>query len=467
MTEVIRDLQEESSRQLAQGLRERLAQSRQRIENIPNPQPEGRLSRMVGMTLEAEGIRLPVGGRAAIHTVHGTQMAAEVVGFQGERTFLMPEGKLEGLIPGARIEPLEQSRRIAVGPELLGRVIDALGKPLDDGGPLRTQEQVPIEGRPINPLTRAPVRTALDVGIRSLNGLLSIGRGQRVGLFAGSGVGKSVLLGMMTKHTAADVIIVGLIGERGREVNEFIHEILDVESRKRTVVVAVPADQSPLLRQHGGWVSTTNAEYFRDRGLNVLLLMDSLTRFAQGAREIAMAIGEPPATKGYSASVFARLPQLVERAGNGDHGGGSITAFYTVLAEGDDQNDPIVDSARAILDGHVVLSREIAETGRYPAIDVSASVSRVMSAVVTPEHQRAAYRFRSLMATYARNRDLIAVGAYRKGSDPQLDEAVAINPRLEAYLSQNRTDAASFEQSRHDLFTLLSMPSGLDRRLTP
>lgn len=467
MTEVIRDLQEESSRQLAQGLRERLAQSRQRIENIPNPQPEGRLSRMVGMTLEAEGIRLPVGGRAAIHTVHGTQMAAEVVGFQGERTFLMPEGKLEGLIPGARIEPLEQSRRIAVGPELLGRVIDALGKPLDDGGPLRTQEQVPIEGRPINPLTRAPVRTALDVGIRSLNGLLSIGRGQRVGLFAGSGVGKSVLLGMMTKHTAADVIIVGLIGERGREVNEFIHEILDVESRKRTVVVAVPADQSPLLRQHGAWVSTTIAEYFRDRGLNVLLLMDSLTRFAQGAREIAMAIGEPPATKGYSASVFARLPQLVERAGNGDHGGGSITAFYTVLAEGDDQNDPIVDSARAILDGHVVLSREIAETGRYPAIDVSASVSRVMSAVVTPEHQRAAYRFRSLMATYARNRDLIAVGAYRKGSDPQLDEAVAINPRLEAYLSQNRTDAASFEQSRHDLFTLLSMPSGLDRRLTP
>lgn len=463
MTDVIRDLQEQGSQQLAVGLRERLARSRQRVETIPDPQPEGRLSRMVGMTLEAEGIRLPVGGRAAIHTSTGRLLGAEVVGFQGERTFLMPEGKLEGLAPGARIQPLEQSRRIPVGPELLGRVIDALGKPLDGGGPLRTQEMVPLEGRPINPLTRAPVRQPLDVGIRALNGLLSVGRGQRIGLFAGSGVGKSVLLGMMTKHTEADVIVVGLIGERGREVNEFIQDILDDESRRRTVVVAVPADQSPLLRQHGAWVSTTVAEYFRDRGLNVLLLMDSLTRFAQGAREIAMAIGEPPATKGYSASVFARLPQLVERAGNGDHGGGSITAFYTVLAEGDDQNDPIVDSARAILDGHVVLAREIAETGRYPAIDISASVSRVMSAVVTREHQQAAYRFRSLLANYARNRDLIAVGAYRKGTDPQLDEAVAINPRLEAYLGQQRDEGASFEQSRQALFDLIAPTGGFGR----
>ena len=463
MTDVIRDLQQQGSGQLVQGLRERLTQSRQRIEKAPEPQPEGRLSRMVGMTLEAEGIRLPVGGRAAIHTINGDRLAAEVVGFHGERTFLMPEGKLEGLIPGARIEPLEQSRRIPVGPELLGRVIDAIGRPLDGAGPIRAQEEVPIEGRPINPLSRAPVKTALDVGIRTLNGLLSVGRGQRIGLFAGSGVGKSVLLGMMTRHTEADVIVVGLIGERGREVNEFIHDILDVEARKRTVVVAVPADQSPLLRQHGAWVSTTVAEYFRDRGLNVLLLMDSLTRFAQGAREIAMAIGEPPASKGYSASVFARLPQLVERAGNGEKGGGSITAFYTVLAEGDDQNDPIVDSARAILDGHVVLSREIAETGRYPAIDVGASVSRVMSAVVTPEHQRAAYRFRNLLSTYVRNRDLIAVGAYRKGSDPALDEAVAMYPRLEAYLGQDRTEAAGFANARQALFDLVGMPSGSGR----
>ncbi|EXJ16872.1 FliI/YscN family ATPase [Imhoffiella purpurea] len=463
MTQTIRDLQDRGTGQVVQGLRERLAQSRQRIEKAPDPQPEGRLSRMVGLTLEAEGIRLPIGGRAAIHTVSGHRLGAEVVGFNGERTFLMPEGHLDGLIPGARIEPLEQSRRIPVGPELLGRVVDAIGKPLDGGGPIRAQDEVSIEGRPINPLTRAPVKTALDVGIRALNGLLSVGRGQRLGLFAGSGVGKSVLLGMMTKHTEADVIVVGLIGERGREVNEFINEILDVDSRKRTVVVAVPADQSPLLRQHGAWVSTRIAEYFRDRGLNVLLLMDSLTRFAQGAREISMAIGEPPATKGYSASVFARLPQLVERAGNGDQGGGSITAFYTVLAEGDDQNDPIVDSARAILDGHVVLSRDIAATGRYPAIDVGASVSRVMSAVVTPEHQKAAYRFRNLLATYTRNRDLIAVGAYRKGSDPQLDEAVAMQPRLEAYLGQDRGEAAGFEASRQALFDLVSAPGGFNR----
>ncbi|QGU33498.1 flagellar protein export ATPase FliI [Thermochromatium tepidum] len=458
MSDVIETLKQQGSQRLVHGLSDRLARSRRRLEEVPPPQPEGRLSRMVGMTLEAEGIRLPVGGRAAIHTVEGKRLAAEVVGFQGERTFLMPEGKLEGLAPGARIEPLEQARRIPVGPALLGRVIDALGRPLDGAGPIRTAEMAPIEGRPINPLGRAPVTEPLDVGIRALNGLLSVGRGQRIGLFAGSGVGKSVLLGMMTRHTAADVIVVGLIGERGREVNEFIYDILDEEARRRTVVVAVPADQSPLLRQHGAWVATTIAESFRDRGLNVLLLMDSLTRFAQGAREIAMAIGEPPATKGYSASVFARLPQLVERAGNGDRGGGSITAFYTVLAEGDDQNDPIVDSARAILDGHVVLSRAIAETGRYPAIDVGASVSRVMSAVVTPEHQKAAHRFRRLMSTYERNRDLIAVGAYRKGADPALDEAVAMHPRLEAYLAQGRLEKAGFEESRRQLFDLVGLP---------
>ncbi len=458
MSERIEDLKQRGSQQIAQGLRERLARSRRRLDDLLPPQPEGRLSRMVGMTLEAEGIRLPVGGRAAIQTIDGRSLAAEVVGFQGERTFLMPEGKLEGLAPGARIEPLDQRRLIPVGLALLGRVVDALGRPLDGKGPIRTDDWVPIEGRPINPLGRKPVSEPLDVGIRALNGLLSIGRGQRVGLFAGSGVGKSVLLGMMTRHTSADVIVVGLIGERGREVNEFIYDILDEEARQRTVVVAVPADQSPLLRQHGAWVATTIAESFRDLGLNVLLLMDSLTRFAQAAREISMAIGEPPATKGYSASVFARLPQLVERAGNGDQGGGSITAFYTVLAEGDDQNDPIVDSARAILDGHVVLSREIAETGRYPAIDIGASVSRVMSAIVTPEHLKAAHRFRNLMSTYMRNRDLIAVGAYRKGADPQLDEAVAMYPRLESYLAQGRLEKASFADARRQLFELVGLP---------
>ncbi|MBK5970755.1 MULTISPECIES: FliI/YscN family ATPase [Thiorhodovibrio] len=457
MTDNIQHLREQRGSELTRGLRERLRESQQRVARVPDPLPEGRLSRMVGMTLEAEGVRLPVGGRAAIHTASGERLLAEVVGFHGEKTFLMPEGKLEGVAPGARIEPLEQARLIGVGPELLGRVIDANGKPLDDLGRIRASDHISIEGRPINPLKRDPVRTPLDVGIRSLNGLLSVGRGQRLGLFAGSGVGKSVLLGMMTRHTEADVIVVGLIGERGREVNEFIHDILDVESRKRTVVVAVPADQPPLLRQHGAWVATAIAEYFRDRGLNVLLLVDSLTRFAQGAREIAMAIGEPPATKGYSASVFARLPQLVERAGNGDKGGGSITAFYTVLAEGDDQNDPIVDAARAILDGHVVLSRAIAERGRYPAIDVGASVSRVMDSLIDDQHRQAAHHYRNLTSTYEMNRDLIAVGAYRQGADPVLDEAVAMRNKLEDYVRQNRTERVTFTEARAQLFGLFGL----------
>ncbi|WP_018861317.1 MULTISPECIES: FliI/YscN family ATPase [unclassified Thioalkalivibrio] len=447
-------LHQRGQERLASGLLERLQQSRGRLERVHPVQSEGRLSRLTGLTFEAEGLRLPMGGRALIHGENGASVPAEVVGFQNDRTFLMPEELASGLTPGARIEPLDTQREIPVGDALLGRVIDANGQPLDGKGPLRARDHSPLSGRPINPLQRAPVREPLDVGIRSINGLLCVGRGQRLGLFAGSGVGKSVLLGMMTRNTNADVIVVGLIGERGREVNEFIHEILDEESRQRTVVVAVPADQSPLLRQHGAWVATTVAESFRDRGLNVLLLMDSLTRFAQGAREIAMAIGEPPASKGYAASVFARLPQLVERAGNGDVGGGSITAFYTVLAEGDDQNDPIVDAARAILDGHVVLSREIAETGRYPAIDVSASVSRVMSALITSEHEQAARRFRDLASTYMRNRDLIAVGAYRKGADPHLDEAVAMHERLEAYLGQGRDEAIGFDQARDELLAL-------------
>ncbi len=455
MSARIDKLHQEGRERLEHGLLDRLQQSRGRLDRVHAPQSEGRLSRLTGLTLEAEGLRLPIGGRALIHGENGDPVAAEVVGFQNERTFLMPEEAAAGLIPGARIEPVDTQREIPVGDGLLGRVIDANGRPLDGQGPIRAHEHSTLNGRPINPLERAPVREPLDVGVRSINGLLSVGRGQRLGLFAGSGVGKSVLLGMMTRHTEADVIVVGLIGERGREVNEFIHEILDAEARRRTVVVAVPADQSPLLRQHGAWVATTVAESFRDRGLNVLLLMDSLTRFAQGAREIAMAIGEPPASKGYAASVFARLPQLVERAGNGNVGGGSITAFYTVLAEGDDQNDPIVDAARAILDGHVVLSREVAETGRYPAVDVGASISRVMSALIAPEHEKAARRFRDLASTYARNRDLIAVGAYRKGADPHLDDAVAMHERLEAYLAQGREEAIGFGQARDELLALL------------
>jgi flagellum-specific ATP synthase len=293
------------------------------------------------------------------------------------------------------------------------------------------------------------------VGVRSINALFSVGRGQRIGLFAGSGVGKSTLLGMMTRFTRADVVVVGLIGERGREVKEFVEDNLGAAGLARSVVVATPADCSPLLRLHGAWRATAIAEYFRERGCQVLLLMDSLTRFAQAQREIGLAIGEPPATKGYPPSVFGRLPQLVERAGTGAEGGGSITAFYTVLAEGDDENDPIVDASRAILDGHIMLSRDMAESGIYPPINIESSISRSMTRITSPQHLGAAQKFREIVACYLRNRDLITVGAYRAGSDPQLDRAVRLWPRVEAFLRQSTQAAVSFEESIAQLETLL------------
>ncbi|MGB5519283.1 MAG: FliI/YscN family ATPase, partial [Gammaproteobacteria bacterium] len=335
----------------------------------------------------------------------------------------------------------------SVGDQLLGRVIDASGKPLDSKGPLRCNNSLPLAGRPVNPLARWSIKDPLDVGVSAINALLTVGRGQRLGLFAGSGVGKSILLGMMTRYTDADVIVVGLIGERGREVKDFVENILGEHGLARAVVVASPADNSPLMRLHGAWLATTVAEYFRDQGLQVLLLMDSLTRFAQAQREIALAIGEPPATKGYPPSVFAKLPQLVERAGNNGEKGGSITAIYTVLAEGDDPNDPIVDASRAVLDGHIVLSRKIAESGRYPAIDVEASVSRVMNDVVSAEHQAAANRFKRLYSAYQQNQDLISVGAYQTGTNAEVDEAILYYPRLMQFLRQDSSVAVSFEQS--------------------
>jgi flagellum-specific ATP synthase len=369
------------------------------------------------------------------------------VGFSGERLFLMPTGDIQGLMPNARVIPTSHVSRAVVGESLLGRVIDGAGRPLDGQGPLRATDSVPLTGRAINPLARRPIREPLDVGVRAINSLLTVGRGQRMGLFAGSGVGKSVLLGMMTRFTEADVIVVGLIGERGREVKEFIENILGKQGMRRAAVVAVPADYPPLLRLHGAMLATSIAEYFRDQGKNVLLLMDSLTRFAQAQREIALAIGEPPATKGYPPSVFAKLPQLVERAGNGDVGGGSITAFYTVLTEGDDTNDPIADSARAILDGHVVLSRKLAEAGHYPAIDIEASISRAFTEISKEPQQQAVRRFRQLYSAYESNHDLISVGAYTKGSDPQIDEAIAYNPKFMQFLRQGINEPVNLQAS--------------------
>jgi flagellum-specific ATP synthase len=338
-------------------------------------------------------------------------------------------------------------------------VLDSAGRPLDQLGALACERVVSLHNRPLNPLERAPIREVLDTGVRAINGLLTVGRGQRMGLFAGSGIGKSVLLGMMARYTSADVIVVGLIGERGREVKEFIENILGAEGLTRSVVVAAPADTSPLMRLQGAAYATAIAEHFRDEGRNVLLIMDSLTRYAMAQREIALAIGEPPVTRGYPPSVFAKLPQLVERAGNGGRGGGSITAFYTVLTEGDDPQDPIADSARAILDGHIVLSRLLADQGHYPAIDIEASISRAMTSLVDAPHFELTRRFRALYSRYQRNRDLVSVGAYAAGSDPLMDEALALHPRMEVFLQQNMKERARFADCLGALQALLS-PGG-------
>ena len=427
----------------------------------------GRLTRINGLVMEASGLKLPLGSAARIQIPGDGTVEAEVVGFHGERLFMMPTEDVYGLSPGALVLPLElpshapqlgqespavrriqdRAKHLPVGDTLLGRVVDGNGRPLDRHGPLQSAESRSLSSRPLNPLLREPIRHSMDVGIRAINALLTVGRGQRLGLFAGSGVGKSVLLGMMARYTEAEVIVVGLIGERGREVKEFIEQNLGEEGLRRSVVVAAPADVSPLMRLQGASYATAIAEHFRDQGRHVLLIMDSLTRFAMAQREIALAIGEPPVTRGYPPSVFARLPQLVERAGNGPEGGGSITAFYTVLTEGDDQQDPIADAARAILDGHIVLNRSLADAGHYPAIDIEQSISRVMPNLIDANHLEQVRIFKQLYSRYQRARDLLAVGAYAPGSDPLLDRAIALYPKLEAFLQQEIVENADFSGS--------------------
>lgn len=440
---------------MTSSLAERLQQLAANVPSQPRPELSGRLTRMVGLTLECVGCPMVVGDRCLIQGQDSATVEAEVVGFEDDRVYLMPLSAIDGLRPGARVLPLSAASRVPVGNGLLGRVVNGNGEPLDDKGPLEVEARVPLSGDIINPLNRAPVRTSMDVGIRSINALLSVGQGQRLGLFAGSGVGKSVLLGMMTRFTDADITVVGLIGERGREVKEFIEDILGDEGLARSVVVASPADDSPLMRLRAAMLTTRIAEYYRDQGKRVLLLMDSLTRYAQAQREIALAVGEPPATKGYPPSVFAKLPQLVERTGNGRPGGGSITAFYTVLTEGDDQQDPVADSARAILDGHIVLSRRLAEEGHYPAIDVEASVSRVMPHVTESDHFARAQRFKQVYSRYQQARDLISVGAYVKGSDPETDFAIRHIDRMRDFLQQGLNEASPFRESVDQLLALM------------
>ncbi len=461
---------------LLEGWQRFLRDNARQAESAQPFQLAGRLTRINGLVMEAAGLKLPLGSGCRVQIPGGVSVEAEVVGFAGERVFLMPSEDVYGLAPGTQVTALEtpppvmrvrdpqaQRRRavdrakyVPVGDGLLGRVLDGNGRPLDGLGPLEAKATRPLQTRPTNPLGRAPISESLEVGVRAIDALLTVARGQRLGLFAGSGIGKSVLLGMMARFTKADVIVVGLIGERGREVKEFIEQILGPEGLQRAVVVAAPADTSPLMRLQGASYATAIAEEFRDQGKNVLLIMDSLTRFAMAQREIALAVGEPPVTRGYPPSVFARLPQLVERAGNGPEGGGSITAFYTVLVEGDDQQEPIADAARAILDGHIVLSRQLADAGHYPAIDIEQSISRAMTAVIQPAQLDQVRRFKQLYSRYQRARDLITVGAYAAGSDPLLDQAISLMPQLEAFLQQGMNERADSATSVAALAALLA-----------
>lgn len=425
------------------------------ISSSTTLQEEGILVRMIGIKLEAVGCQAPIGGRCRIVTDLGNSIEAEVVGFSDGSLFLMPEGNLRGIKLGARVVPVHTGGEVAVDEQLLGRVIDGAGKPIDGGGALKCLHSTPLRGAPINPLHRSPISEPLDVGVRAINALMTMGKGQRLGLFAGSGVGKSTLLGMMTRHTEADVIVVALVGERGREVREFVEDILGDRGMAKAIVVATPADDSPLMRVHGAWRATAIAEYFRSKGKDVLLLMDSLTRFAQAQREIGLAIGEPPVSKGYPPSVFSLLPTLVERAGNGECG--SITAVYTVLVEGDDHNDPVADAARAILDGHILLSREVADSGLFPAIDIDASISRSMANIVDPKQLSVARELKGLYASYQQNRDLINIGAYQQGTDDSIDRAIFAAPHIRNFIKQSESEKVDMTSSLASLSSLSGM----------
>ncbi len=417
----------------------------------------GTLVRLVGMTLEARGIMAPLGALCEIEGNSGNKISAEVVGFNDQTLFLMPFTEPIGIGPGAAVRVLANSSEARLGDALLGRVIDAFGQPLDGGPVPDCPDKLALLGLPLNPMERGPINQILDVGVKAINGLLTMGRGQRIGLIAGSGVGKSSLLGMITRFTKADVVVIGLIGERGREVQAFINEVLGPEGRAKSIVIAAPANVSPVMRLKATHLTHVIAEYFRDQGKNVLMLMDSLTRVAHAQREIGLAIGEPPTAKGYPPSVFALLPNLIERTGVGRHGYGAITAIYTVLAEGDDAQDPIVDIARASLDGQVMLSRKLADAAHYPAIDLNGSISRVMQDLLPADELKLANRVRRLWSLYQQNQDLISVGAYEMGSNPEIDQAIALRTQLEAFLVQDMHAEVDHATTRQNIRQLLGL----------
>jgi flagellum-specific ATP synthase len=413
----------------------------------PAPTRSGTLVRLVGLRLETRGLSAPLGACCEVLGQHGQRVEAEVVGFNDQTLYLMPFADPQGIGPGAQVRVLQLRPHVDLGPHWLGRIVDGMGQPLD-GRPMPAgQERRSLHAPPLNPMQRGPITEVLDVGVKAINGMLTLGCGQRVGLIAGSGVGKSVLLGMLTRFTEADVVVIGLIGERGREVQAFIHETLGPDGLAKSVLVAAPANVSPVLRLKATLLTHVVAEYFRDQGKRVLMLVDSLTRVAHAQREIGLAVGEPPTAKGYPPSVFGLLPTLIERAGVGAHGVGSITAIYTVLAEGDDAHDPVVDMARASLDGQVMLSRKLADAAHYPAIDLNGSISRLMPQLLSASAVRRANRFRRLWSLYQQNQDLIQVGAYAPGSQPELDQAIRLRPAMEGFLRQDMHEAVSVDET--------------------
>ena len=406
---------------------------------------QGKVCQVVGLTIEVQGISGLLGELCYINTRLNTILPAEIVGFREGRALLMPLGEMQGIQAGSPVMASGRLMTVPVGPQLLGRVLDGLGRPLDSNGPLQTGERYPITNDAPHPLRRIPISQPMPTGVRAIDGMLTCGAGQRIGIFAGSGVGKSTLIGMIARNSRSDVSVIGLIGERGREVQEFIDRDLGPEGIRRSVVVVSTSDEPPLIRLKGALVATAIAEYFRDQGLNVTFLMDSVTRFAMAQREVGLAIGEPPATKGYTPSVFAALPKLMERAGTSEKG--TITGFYTVLVEGDDFTEPVTDTARSVLDGHIVLSRELAAESHYPPIDVSNSISRLMSSIASEEHRRAAAAVREAIAVYNRARDLIDIGAYAPGSNADIDRALVLMPKIRAFLQQPPSEATPFEET--------------------
>ncbi|MCP4159520.1 MAG: FliI/YscN family ATPase [Deltaproteobacteria bacterium] len=406
---------------------------------------EGRIVKVIGLIAEGEGLGLSIGSLCTISGSNSDEILAEVVGFKDDRVLLMPYGETSGIRPGCKITLVNKNPKAEVGDNFLGRVVDGMGEPIDGKGPIEAGAKYPLRGTRINPMDREAIEEHMDVGVNAINTMIPLGRGQRVAIMAGSGVGKSVLMGMMTKHTQADVIIIGLIGERGREVKDFVDNNLGVEGLKKSVVVAATSDSPPLVRMRGAYFATSLAEYFRNQGKNVLLIVDSITRFAMSSRDVGLAAGEPPTTKGYTPSFFAQIPVLLERAGN-VQGKGSITGIYTVLVEGDDMNDPVGDTVRSIVDGHIVLSRDIAMKGHYPAIDVLASVSRVVNDVSTPDHLELRAELIKVLSAYRDAEDMISIGAYANGSDPLIDRAIQLKPETDAFLRQGVDEKVTYPE---------------------